>query len=79
MFVILKINFAVVGFNRYMVECEFNVNWICKTRCSCFNRYMVECEFHKAYNKASSITVLIDTWWNVNNLTDIGDIIRYPF
>ena len=25
------------------------------------------------------VLVLIDTWWNVNNLTDIGDIIRYPF
>ena len=43
-FDILK--YAAIGFNRYMVECEwrnfeFRCSWIL-----CFNRYMVECELY---------------------------------
>ena len=32
-----------------------------------FNRYMVECEYITALRLLKSISVLIDTWWNVNN------------
>ena len=31
-----------------------------------FNRYMVECESLSNFNNNLFITVLIDTWWNVN-------------
>ena len=31
-----------------------------------FNRYMVECESDSAFSVSVSISVLIDTWWNVN-------------
>ena len=31
-----------------------------------FNRYMVECEFNFSGKMAQMSTVLIDTWWNVN-------------
>ena len=49
-----------------MVECEFvsfayNIGSIAG-----FNRYMVECEFCKIEDWNINITVLIDTWWNVN-------------
>ena len=40
-----------------------------------FNRYMVECEFNKAYNKTSSVPVLIDTWWNVNLYPSSGSLL----
>ena len=33
-----------------------------------FNRYMVECEFYQILLYQGHIFVLIDTWWNVNNL-----------
>ena len=31
-----------------------------------FNRYMVECEYLIGGNLMGAGTVLIDTWWNVN-------------
>ena len=31
-----------------------------------FNRYMVECEYTLGVSILSALTVLIDTWWNVN-------------
>ena len=33
-----------------------------------FNRYMVECELFTRYRPEQTVTVLIDTWWNVNTL-----------
>ena len=33
-----------MGFNRYMVECEFIIIIVYSLICRCFNRYMVECE-----------------------------------
>ena len=33
---------------------------------SSFNRYMVECESFEYYINSFCFTVLIDTWWNVN-------------
>ena len=41
----IKSHKILTCFNRYMVECEFQVKgetWITNI---CFNRYMVECEF----------------------------------
>ena len=36
---------------------------------ACFNRYMVECEFLEDKITADEIAkVLIDTWWNVNQV-----------
>ena len=32
----------------------------------CFNRYMVECEYKATGTARHVVTVLIDTWWNVN-------------
>ena len=33
-----------------------------------FNRYMVECESHMFVADYKQLSVLIDTWWNVNTL-----------
>ena len=46
-------------------------------RTRCFNRYMVECELALPDILASSDTVLIDTWWNVN--TCDGSVSLCPF
>ena len=35
-----------------------------------FNRYMVECEFLWSCRYNQRISVLIDTWWNVNKTLD---------
>ena len=34
----------------------------------CFNRYMVECKFKLVSSKNLHDSVLIDTWWNVNDI-----------
>ena len=36
---------AEIGFNRYMVECEYIAGFGFLKRVSRFNRYMVECEY----------------------------------
>ena len=54
------------GFNRYMVECEFESVEKFGDFDTSFNRYMVECESFEYYINSFSFTVLIDTWWNVN-------------
>ena len=49
-----------------MVECEFclySTEWQLS---GSFNRYMVECEFYHFKAAYERRTVLIDTWWNVN-------------
>ena len=57
------------GFNRYMVECEFTTCLAVPVALSGFNRYMVECEFAQTMGaNYYPATVLIDTWWNVNDL-----------
>ena len=55
-----------VGFNRYMVECEFFLYLQFNCFDHGFNRYMVECESIKIVGIKLSGNVLIDTWWNVN-------------
>ena len=49
-----------------MVECESITRSTLFNRRFCFNRYMVECESIKNMTKGVLTTVLIDTWWNVN-------------
>ena len=56
------------GFNRYMVECESLSDLLKVYIANRFNRYMVECEFYQILLYQGHIFVLIDTWWNVNNL-----------
>ena len=56
----------VIGFNRYMVECEFGKHCFALCDECTFNRYMVECEFIHQGNSCHIFPVLIDTWWNVN-------------
>ena len=55
-----------VSFNRYMVECEFHLVYSPEYSGIRFNRYMVECELFKTSVSDAFDTVLIDTWWNVN-------------
>ena len=55
-----------MGFNRYMVECEYASFALAVTSVSCFNRYMVECEYQCNCTVYFVFVVLIDTWWNVN-------------
>ena len=58
---------SFLGFNRYMVECEFlKISELYALHQS-FNRYMVECEYHMKLIKGEASLVLIDTWWNVNH------------
>ena len=40
-----------------------------------FNRYMVECELQKEKQHYFAVLVLIDTWWNVNEVRRC--IVRY--
>ena len=54
------------GFNRYMVECEYNKLSSEIVGIYCFNRYMVECEYRNHNCGNPLFIVLIDTWWNVN-------------
>ena len=35
-----------------------------------FNRYMVECEFTLSHRAMEVTRVLIDTWWNVNQVKE---------
>ena len=55
-----------LGFNRYMVECEYAIADDVYNAISGFNRYMVECEFAFISHCKRFFRVLIDTWWNVN-------------
>ena len=55
-----------MGFNRYMVECEYCILDVVNSYFESFNRYMVECELVYRKSTFSDNKVLIDTWWNVN-------------
>ena len=59
---------VIFGFNRYMVECESTRMTISQIRKAGFNRYMVECELLKNHICHVLTFVLIDTWWNVNEI-----------
>ena len=56
-----------------MVECEYGSDEKMYAEQWCFNRYMVECE--SLFNKEVKMNglVLIDTWWNVNCVTNSKD------
>ena len=55
-----------------MVECESTFLLISLILYRGFNRYMVECESILTAQQLSEILVLIDTWWNVNQLAEGG-------
>ena len=57
-----------IGFNRYMVECEYCILDVVNSYFESFNRYMVECEYQRLTEIENRGMVLIDTWWNVNYL-----------
>ena len=61
------IGYGHTGFNRYMVECEFARGLLSEGATDGFNRYMVECEFFINSPSIVAKSVLIDTWWNVND------------
>ena len=54
-----------------MVECEYVFKERAALERRSFNRYMVECECRCSNHQLSSCTVLIDTWWNVNNILNL--------
>ena len=54
-----------------MVECEYSSYERCSNENNSFNRYMVECEFLILHNFYNLKSVLIDTWWNVNDETGV--------
>ena len=41
---------TAVGFNRYMVECEYITTTVDNLSLFSFNRYMVECEYSHFFN-----------------------------
>ena len=53
-----------------MVECEFIPVTAVAPALYSFNRYMVECEYSCCVTLCSFLIVLIDTWWNVNQLLE---------
>ena len=59
----------LLGFNRYMVECELIHILFYLQILPRFNRYMVECECRYEISALFSFRVLIDTWWNVNSFS----------
>ena len=65
--------YAVSGFNRYMVECEFDgTDWV-------FDEYPVlidtwwNVNFRLPIHNCLAQIVLIDTWWNVNSETNFKE------
>ena len=59
------------SFNRYMVECEYFKHMQLVWYTAGFNRYMVECELSIGGRKfVGGASVLIDTWWNVNEFRE---------
>ena len=63
-----KLSQIMICFNRYMVECEFRICFMGRLAQEGFNRYMVECEFNNSIAFTQPLPVLIDTWWNVNDV-----------
>ena len=55
-----------------MVECKFCCNVIKISAGWRFNKYMVECKSILLLSHFDSITVLIDTWWNVNSFNPLS-------
>ena len=51
-----------------MVECECGLAGDLDPYGIGFNRYMVECEWSNSIHVDTAFAVLIDTWWNVNEL-----------
>ena len=94
MFVVLKINLAVVGFNRYMVECECLKVLEVTRRTSVLIDTWWNVNFFCKHNIILLSLVLIDTWWNVNTIAvtrkrsngvvlidtwwNVNDIVLYP-
>ena len=64
----IQLFLSVMCFNRYMVECEYIAGLCFLKSVSRFNRYMVECEFCFTDSPSDPRSVLIDTWWNVNDI-----------
>ena len=62
-----------LSFNRYMVECESYPLSSLSARIPSFNRYMVECECRHMAFLSNNSNVLIDTWWNVNEVVQAHD------
>ena len=54
-----------------MVECECGSKKPRFYKTFCFNRYMVECEFEAEKALSKKKAVLIDTWWNVNDIVTL--------
>ena len=51
-----------------MVECESVAEKDAEKVQAGFNRYMVECELNEVEKEEAEEQVLIDTWWNVNDV-----------
>ena len=64
-------SFENTRFNRYMVECESHGTSLSVKSAGSFNRYMVECECIITYATWTTLLVLIDTWWNVNEVSKL--------
>ena len=54
------------GFNRYMVECEFNIGFFCDNKSDVLIDTWWNVNIKFVTHCAAALTVLIDTWWNVN-------------
>ena len=68
-----------MGFNRYMVECEFCIQIYC---CAAFI-VLIDTWWNVNMRLLRSPTllllVLIDTWWNVNTFISLADTVLQPF
>ena len=60
---------APTGFNRNIVECKVVFRLFVVAHCSGFNRNIVECKDSKTFIEAFSELVLIETLWNVKQIT----------
>ena len=54
-----------------MVECELSEYKEQYLSTLGFNRYMVECECNSNIQFSFFVYVLIDTWWNVNDVNSL--------
>ena len=67
MYIITEMMIQQIGFNRYMVECEFcdvSSAYECRTAVLIDTWWNVNQDYE--ISVAGDLFVLIDTWWNVN-------------
>ena len=65
------------SFNRYMVECEFNLGNVNTEISAVLIDTWWNVNTFKIYNSSVVVSVLIDTWWNVNEILSVSVLVTH--